>query len=270
MYLKKLNFKKCNLAEGIYVNHKEWVFSWVDIINKKIFYAKRYYLSEKIFDYPFIPSNIFYCDSEKAIILDSHGISEFNWKSKKIKTIYLFDSKIIPDDFRANDGIMLSEDKFLFGTMHKNAPEKKPGAVWLLDKNKIYKICENYIPNFFERLNNFVFISDSHSKIIYKYSLESNKIIGNWLDLSNQKGNPDGGFFSTDQFCYLSCWGDSKIIKISLDGNIVNELKLPIKYPTSCKQLNDKIIITSASSPNYGFNQDQNNSNGYLFLTGLF
>ena len=268
--MNKLDFGKSALAEGLIVNEIERVFSWVDIQKKEIYLSDENFSLLYKYPYPYIPSNIFYCNLKKAIVLDDHGISEFFWQDQSIKIIYKFGAGIIPNNFRTNDGVMLSDNSFLFGTMHQHDHVKYTGSVWLLENNQMFRIHDIHIPNSFILLKDEVLITDSYQKIIYNYSNKLKKIASVWLNYSNYKGNPDGGFYSKNKYFYLTIWGASKIIKIDSKGNIISELILPINYPTNCKEFKNKMIITSASILDVDKLENTNDLNGYLFITELF
>lgn len=268
--MNKLDFTKCALAEGLMVNESEGLFSWVDIEKKEIFLSDDNFSLIHQYSYPYIPSNIFNCNHEKAIVLDDHGISEFYWQDQSVKIINKFDSKIIPKNFRTNDGVMLSENSFLFGTMHKYDSNKHPGAVWLINNNDISWVQSNHIPNSFIVFDDKVLITDSFQKKIYSYSQKLKKITGTFLDYSSLCGNPDGGFYSKNNYCYIAIWGESRIIKIDINGKIISELQLPVIYPTNCKEFKNRMIITSASNYENEKLNVINDLNGYLFVTDLF
>ena len=267
--MKKINVKKTFLGEGLCTNHIDGVFGWVDIDQKRIFFSDLYLKNIYEFEYPYPPSNIFFVDKKKAIVLDDMGIAEFHWKNNEIHRIFRFKKNFLPTGFRTNDGVMLSENCFLFGTMHQISPKEFPGNVWLLQNNELINIQTNHIPNSFIIIDDIILISDSFKKKIYKYSINERKIKDLWFDYSKYPGHPDGGFFSKSFFCYIAIWGESKILKFDKDGNIISELLLPIKFPTNCKELNNKIIITSAQDKNQ-LADDDSNLNGSLYSVDLF
>lgn len=266
----KLDFRRSALAEGLFVNEIEGLFSWVDIEKKEIFLSDDNFSLIHEYSYPYIPSNIFYCNHQKAIVLDDHGISEFYWQNQSLKLIYEFSNDIITNNFRTNDGVMLSDNSFLFSIMHKYDHVKYTGSVWLLENNQISHVQYNHIPNTFISLNDKVLISDSYQKKIYSYSKGLKKILGTWLDYSRYDGNPDGGFYSKNNFIYIAIWGESKIVKIDLNGIIISEFKLPATYPSNCKQFKNQMIITSASILDNNKFDNINDLDGYLFRTEMF
>lgn len=267
--MDKINVKKTLLGEGLCTNHIDGLFGWVDIHQKRIFLSNSNLKNTHEFEYPYIPSNIFYVDKKKAILLDNFGIAEFHWKNEKIYRIFRFKENFLSSGFRTNDGVMLSANCFLFGTMHQISPKEFPGNVWLLQNNEIINIQKNHIPNSFIIIDDFILISDSFEKKIYKYSIYEKKIKDLWFDYSKYSGHPDGGFFSKSLFCYIAIWGESKILKFDKDGNIISELLLPIKFPSNCKELDNKIIITSAQDKNQ-LADDDSNLNGSLYSVDLF
>lgn len=263
------NENLADLGEGLFVNEKDLIISWVDIDNQKIFLLKEDLDIVTQFDYPFIPSNIFYCDKVKAIILDNCGVREFFWDDCSFNILFQFPSNFLDNSFRTNDGVMLSRTSFLFGIMHKTSPDKNLGKVWLLEQGTLKEIQKNYIPNSFIVINDIVLITDSYKKIIYKYSIKERQILGIWKDMSMFEGNPDGGFYNNLDFCFISIWGQSTILKLDLDGNIKSSKKLPVKFPTNCKRFKQKIAITSARIQKKE-NIEINDLNGSLLIEDLF
>ncbi len=239
-----MNFIK--LDEGLCVNTKINQFAWVDIVNRKFYKSddKESFLDE--YNYPAIPSNIFKFDKDRAIVLDDNGISDFVFSDGSVNNFFSYPRNFIPNDFRGNDGVMISGDQFLFGVMHKSNPKKFCGAVWLLDKKRLIKVQENHIPNSFIKIDDFILISDSLKNTVYKFSLDEKKIIGIWRKFNSNDGIPDGGFY-LDGYCYFAMWGKSKVIKLDKNGNYISELLLKELYPTNCKNYKNKILITFAT-----------------------
>ena len=55
-----------------------------------------------------------------------------------------------------------------------------------------------------------------------------------WLDLSEEKLTPDGGCISSDGRIFIAIWDGFKVIELNVNGNIVNEFKVPVPRPTNC------------------------------------
>jgi sugar lactone lactonase YvrE len=269
MNFKILDKNISQLGEGLCVNHKHGIISWVDIENNKIcyFFPKKNLF--KSFNYSCCVSQIFYCDTKQAILLDEKGISYFFWEDQSTKKIFDL-TNIIQQPFRGNDGIMLSPNNFLFGIMHKVNPKKNIGSVWLVNELGLKKICDMHIPNSFIKISDFILISDSEKNIIYKYSIKLKKILDIWLTYNSEVGSPDGGFFSDENFCYFSIWGESKLVKLDINGNQMDELILPVNNPTNCKQFGKKIIVTSALVQDTQIGLKRSEFDGNLLEVDLF
>lgn len=265
----ELNKQDQIFGEGLYINNDLESLSWVDISRKKIFYACLKKANYKEYDYPFTPSNIFYFDIYDAIVLDDKGIAKLNWHNKHITRLFEFPRDLIGEDFRGNDGVMLPNKDFLFGVMHKFNPKKYVGSVWYLTKNKFQKIQENFIPNSFIPLGDYVLISDSHKKIVYKYSINMNKIVGIWKTFNDNQGEPDGGF-SKDNYCFFAMWGNSRILKFDKNANYISELYLDVTKPSNCKIFNKNIFITYALNANEKNPYDNKDGFGNLIRASFF
>lgn len=247
-YIVKINIPFSitgTLLEGICVNQKEGCISWVDIEEKKIFYSENNLENIKVFDYESTPSNIFFVSKEMAIILDDNGISNFYWEKGKSESVVNLSRILADSGYRGNDGIMLGDGDYLFGSMSKKAPEVYPGCIWHYTKHELKKIQDCHIPNLFVKLNNKILIADSHKKFIYEYS-ETGDYKGLWSDWSKLDGTPDGGCVSIDNNIYVASWGSGEIIKLNTDGKRIASIKLPMIQPTNCKIYRNSLIVSSA------------------------
>jgi sugar lactone lactonase YvrE len=149
-------------------------------------------------------------------------------------------------------------------------PKKNIGSVWLVNELGLKKICDMHIPNSFIKISDFILISDSEKNIIYKYSIKLKKILDIWLTYNSEVGSPDGGFFSDENFCYFSIWGESKLVKLDINGNQMDELILPVNNPTNCKQFGKKIIVTSALVQDTQIGLKRSEFDGNLLEVDLF
>ncbi|MBO2577388.1 SMP-30/gluconolactonase/LRE family protein [Shewanella algae] len=235
------------LGEGLYI-YEEKIY-WVDITNKKLFISDlkntcEYNLPEQAGTVLDVLGNKIFLASESGICV--FDISSFSWLVK-----CNIPSNLRSFDERANDGVKVGENKYLFGTMKKEN-QKLNGALWVTNGNDSIKIHENIgIPNSFIKLSDYTYlISDSLLKLIYKFEFEPSflkvKSQEIWLDLSSESCTPDGGCIH-DGFIYFAMWDGSCINKYDLLGRLISKIKLPIKRPTNCKLYNyDSLIVTSA------------------------
>lgn len=241
---KKL--QACELGEGLFVNNADRSYGFVDIIKKKIFLIKKNFSNYCVFDYPYIPSNIFYFDQDKITLLDNFGIADFYPKSKSIVRIYDSSKEFNLKGFRGNDGVKLGNNIFMFGSVHEKMPNENPGNVWFLKNKILNNISLNYIPNSFILMDEFILVADSYKKIIYKHSAKDGSLIDVWSDLNFHQGSPDGGCLGPDSKIYIAAWGAGSIIKLNKKGKIIAEKIVDVPQPSNCKIFGNKLLITSA------------------------
>ncbi len=235
------------LLEGIEVNDLDTLIAWVDILGNKIYLKDLVSSNVATYDYPYTVSNIFEVDAEKAVLLDDHGIAEFFWGNQTINRVFEMQERLAHIGFRGNDGVKLGEKKFLFGTMHKETPEEKPGAVWLLNDGHLTKVSKNTIPNLFVNTGEVILVADSYKKIIFSHSVSTGLVEGVWVNRSHLKGEPDGGCLSRDRGVYIANWGASEILKYSLDGCYIGSRRIHALQPSCCRIARGKLCVTTAS-----------------------
>ena len=236
------------LLEGLAINQELGLIGWVDIEQKKVFKRSVNGNCFLEFDYPFVPSNIFELDDEKALLLDDHGVCEFLWRDQTLNRVFDFSYELVDKGFRGNDGVKLPDGSIFFGSMHKSFPLENPGALWLLIKDKISKVDTNTIPNLFVRMDEGVLVADSHTKLIYKYQMPPLSTKEVWADLSAYDGEPDGGCLSNNGSIYIAHWGAAQLLKLTTNGEVIDYCCLKVKHPTNCKQYKEKLFVSSATA----------------------
>ena len=141
----------------------------------------------------------------------------------------------------------------IYGVMDRNL--NTAGAI-VVSKNKQSYVVDDdiFIPNTFINIpgTNDLLISDSMQYKIFKFQFSKNwETVVNkstWLDLSEEKLTPDGGCISSDGRIFIAIWDGFKVIELNLNGNIVDEFKVPVPRPTNCALdiKEDKLFVTSA------------------------
>ena len=260
MTLKTLTKETFSLGEGLFINQDLDLCSWVDIDKKKVHIIDIIKNSMISFEHKKIPSNIFSLSSDNLIILDDFGISSYDFYGNLQKKIFYFSNKIINNKYRANDGVLKNHNSFFFGTMQKSTTISKKGKIYKLIDNIITKIDDCYIPNSFIFLEDDLLVSDSFTgqMFIYTGKKYEKKIFFKQIDVN--EGRPDGGCLGPDGLIYVCLWGGSCILRLNLNGKILDKITLPIKYPTNCKVYHKSLIITSASM------EDDDGANGKTFI----
>ena len=148
---------------------------------------------------------------------------------------------------------MISDGIYIYGVMDKNL--NTTGAI-VVSKNKQSYVVDDdiFIPNTFINIpgTNDLLISDSMQYKVFKFQFSKDwEVVVNkstWLDLSEKKLTPDGGCISSDGRIFIAIWDGFKVIELDINGNIVDEFKVPVPRPTNCAldAKEDKLFVTSA------------------------
>ena len=187
-------------------------------------------------------------------LTDRSGVISFCLDSLEIQQISTTPAPYVSKTYRANDGVKLSDQLYMYGVM-RDKPIKNDGAL-ILSRDRISKVVYTgiAIPNTFVKIpnSNSLLITDSFEGIVYKIdfndSWESVQSKVKWLDLSHTNTTPDGGCISSDGRVFLAIWDGFKILELDLDGKLMNEFKVPIPRPTNCtlNTKEDQLFVTSA------------------------
>lgn len=239
------------LGEGIYIDKSSSNIYWVDIYNNTLFVAKSlevdsYKIEKQVTTILFVNKDLVYLTSSDGIVL-------FNLTTSKLSLIDKIPDSYSLDNYRSNDAVMISDDIYIYGIMDRNL--EAAGAI-VVSKNSQSRVVDNdiFIPNTFINIpgTNDLLISDSMQYKIFRFQFSKNweTLVSKttWLDLSEKKLTPDGGCISSDCRIFIAIWDGFKVIELDINGNIVDEFKVPVPRPTNCiLDINEnKLFITSA------------------------
>jgi sugar lactone lactonase YvrE len=240
-----------SLGEGLLVRNS-MVF-WIDIDSSQLFVFKD--LKVHCYDLPIQATVIFDLNGNDLIVGSMLEIGAFNILTKNYVKISSFlasgDEHKNSEHFRTNDGALMKEGLFIFGTMCRNQPHNKKGNLYIATLDQLTLIDQLYIPNSFIQLPNGDFlISDSLEKIIWKYAFKNGELMSKKIFKQFDYDVPDGGCLVDQEFLYIAMYNCSAVYILSLDGEVLDKIEVPMKHPTNCKYDIDlnKLWITSAYS----------------------
>ena len=159
------------------------------------------------------------------------------------------------DHVRFNDGTVDCLGRFFAGTMAFDG-SKPVGKLYRFNSDySIDQLDSGFlIPNGmgFDKSNEHFFMIDTGQHIMFRYDfdLECGNISNrNEFIRFDSSEHPDGMTIDADGNFWIAMWGGSVIKVFDSSGEFINELKLPVEYPTSCcfggKHLTDLYITSS-------------------------
>lgn len=255
MNIEILDTPDAILGEGIFFEKSSSTLFWVDIVGNKIFkFSTHTQELIEIFDVPLNPSSIIDTQNNSLIFTNNKGIAKLDLSNGNIKQL----SKLPHDSslYRSNDGVKLSDGNYIFGTMGFQ-PCDKVGIIYKGKNTTSLEPIELgiHIPNTFLELKDELLISDSYKQLIYSISKNLKTKPRVWANFSNESFTPDGGTITKDHRIFIAMWGGSRILELSVEGEIMQSIALPVLQPTNCVIADDNhLYITSAKE---GLNDTQ-------------
>ncbi|MBS1747358.1 MAG: SMP-30/gluconolactonase/LRE family protein, partial [Bacteroidetes bacterium] len=141
---------------------------------------------------------------------------------------------------RFNDGAVDPAGRFLSGTMNFNGSEPV-GSLYSLQTNlSVSKIeTDIYVTNGMDWHpdGNSFFLTDTNRHIIYKYDYDAETgVIFNRSNFIVFKDHefPDGMCIDMEGNLWIASWGAAKICRYNEDGVKIEDIGMPVEYPTSC------------------------------------
>jgi sugar lactone lactonase YvrE len=239
------------LGEGIYIDKSSSNIYWVDIFNNMLFVASSltvdsYKIDKQVTTVLYVNNNLVYLTSPDGIVL-------FNTSTSLLSLIDKIPDFFSSESYRSNDAVMITNGIYIYGVMDRNL--NTAGAIVVSKNKQSYVVVDDiFIPNTFINIpgTNDLLISDSMQYKTFKFQFSKNweTVVSKstWLDLSEEKLTPDGGCISSDGRIFIAIWDGFKVIELNVNGNIVNEFKVPVPRPTNCALdiKEDKLFVTSA------------------------
>lgn len=196
-----------------------------------------------------------------------YGYGIFNTRSKKyhwIKKVWSEDEvkNGKPDKFRGNDGAVDSRGRFWVGFMFDPlvvSEMNSEGAVFRLDPDgSLHRVLDGItIPNgtTWSLDDRTMYFADSPHKTIYQFDFDAetgavaNRRPFYVMPEDNRYGEdavPDGHCIDEEGFMWTALHGGARVLRISPEGKVVAEIKVPTQQPTCPCFVGEELVITSA------------------------
>lgn len=260
------------LGEGVYFDNILRVLYWLDIKCDCIYYK---YLAGNVGFFALEsgsnPSVILDVRDNYLLYVDKFGLQKLSLTSSTVECVFLTPYIDRNSNVRANDGVKLSEDRFLYGTMDSSLVTK--GCLYYYCNGTTSRIdgSEIGIPNSFISTGESLLITDSEEKVIYEvqdFRDFNKKSI--WADFSQDVFTPDGGCIDNNKRIYVAMWDGFRIAIFDLSGTEISSIELPVPRPTNCTIVENRwLYITTAKD---GLSEQEFNKyplSGKVFVVDL-
>ena len=187
-----------------------------------------------------------------AVMALADGFGKYDFGSKTLKLIPPISDTLNPD-VRFNDGTVGPDGRFYAGTMQWQG-KKGLGKLFRLSSDGLYEVLEenHTVPNGmgWNMAKNTFFMVDTGHHCIYAFDFSEGEL--SRKRVFKKFGNdvhPDGMAVDSNNHFWIAMWGGGKIVHLDEKGNYVEEIPLPIKYPTSCcfgGENMDLLLVTSS------------------------
>ncbi|KAK8173870.1 hypothetical protein IWX90DRAFT_156539 [Phyllosticta citrichinensis] len=201
-------------------------------------------------------------NDEHFVFGGKHGYGFFHRKTGAYKYIHKYwtDDEVASGKeklYRGNDGAVDSEGRFWVGTMNDplvKAPTPT-GTLFRFDPDgTLHRILEGvHIPNgiSWTKDNRTMYFADSPTKTVWAYDFDATT--GNisnkrpFFTVQDENGVPDGHALDEDGYMWCAVHGIGKVLRISPQGKLVAEIRVPTRCPTCPAFAGEDLYITSAA-----------------------
>ena len=143
---------------------------------------------------------------------------------------------------RLNDGKVDRAGRMWCGSMQDPNPNDPVGKLYRLNGGKICNCIMDgiRIPNAiaWSPNNKTMYFGDTRASIIWSFDFSLNKgTIKNkrvFVDLSQQKGRPDGATVDEEGYLWNAEYGGSRVVRYTPEGKFDRQIELPVTNVTCC------------------------------------
>ncbi|MDC6367322.1 MULTISPECIES: SMP-30/gluconolactonase/LRE family protein [Flavobacteriaceae] len=194
-------------------------------------------------------------NTKNLVLAVEKGFGVYNIEAKNFMLIDPIAETLNPK-VRFNDGIVGPDGKFYAGTMHWDG-KNGFGSLIRFSPNGKYDIIESNhtIPNGMGWNNDrdTFFMVDTGHHCIYAFDFVEGELSRKRVikKFKNDE-HPDGMAIDSKDHFWIAMWGGAKIVHLDEKANYVEEIGLPVKYPTSCcfgGENKKQLFITSSRLP---------------------
>ncbi|TDZ65004.1 putative sugar lactone lactonase YvrE [Colletotrichum trifolii] len=269
----------CALGEGPYYEKATNVLRFVDIKKKQIHFVNLAKGPESLrtlnLDVPVgVTADIEGVDPKDKILVGlKYGVAVLDVKSGSYEYIAkLHDAH--NERTRANDGAVDPNGRFWLGSMTDfgQGDFQAEGALHRFDGNtgKEHVLTDLLIPNSvgWSPDNKTMYFTHSTDRKVYAWDYNpadgalSNKRI---FYAHDGPGEPDGFRVDTDGNVWHAVYGEGRVLKISPEGKLIGEVRLPTKNITCVQFVGTELFITTASLEDGDGDESQRENGGGLF-----
>lgn len=242
-----LNDIRCALGEGAFWHPDRGEIFWFDIIGCKLHSVARSW------DFDEMPSAMGWVSRDAVVIATETRLMLFDLGTGIDRTLCALEAD--NPVTRSNDGRADPQGGFWIGTMGKRA-QTGAGAIWRYFRGELRCLYPDItIPNAicFAPDGRSACFTDTPSRQVMRVALDEQGWPHGapqvWLDLNEDRLNPDGAVFAADGTFWVAQWGAGRVAGYAPDGGLVGKVDYPALH-TSCPAFGgarlDQLFCTTA------------------------
>ncbi|REL30660.1 SMP-30/gluconolactonase/LRE family protein [Thalassotalea euphylliae] len=237
------------LAEGVLWHPEQASLWWTDIKTSKVYeyqlrndHLKCYSMPERVGCFAFTKQ------PQQLLVAFASGIALYDLASRTINWLAHLDTA--NQGHRLNDGRLDRSGRFWVGGMLEKNVEKEHQSAHKSDKNASLFQLEQKSSSFrlspkktgikisnslcFSPDGKTMYHADSPTGIIYQYQVSADLQLTNEQIFAKTEAGayPDGACIDKNGNLWSAQWGGSRVVQYSPQGQVVQQLDLPVSQPT--------------------------------------
>lgn len=243
------------LGEGPLHDPRNETLYWLDIKGEKLFALSLRNGDKQTWAIPGNISALGLHSNGGLIAAGKHGFCHIKIDEDAAPFVtYLNDPESGIEKTRFNDGSVDPYGFFWAGTMDDGETDAEAGNWWRYGSSgEVQKMASGFhVTNgpVFDADRKIAYLTDSARQIIYRAEYSDASSFGElkvFKQFGPGDGYPDGMAIDRTGALWVAFWDGSCLRRLSLEGDVIETVKMPVQRPTCPVIVGNKIYVTSAS-----------------------
>ncbi|KAK4178448.1 hypothetical protein QBC36DRAFT_299350 [Triangularia setosa] len=277
----------CGLGEGPYYEPATQTLRFVDIKNRKLHTVSvndPSDLTTLSFNEPVtVTADIEGVDpKEKVLIGAKQGLAVLDRKTGEYEYISKIEGEGA-DRIRSNDGAVDPQGRFWMGSMTDfgKGDFRPEGSLFQFSQTHPPKVAltDLTIPNSvgWSPDQKTMYFTHSNAREVIAWDYDTSPFSSAALTLSNKrifyqhegKGEPDGFRVDVQGNIWHAVYGESRVLKLSPEGKLIGEIRLPTRNITCVEFVGEELFITTAGDDDAAEGEESKENGGGLFRVNV-
>lgn len=229
---------RAQCGEGPIWDHRAGLLRWVDIAGESFHAFDPASGHDETIKAPYLVSSILLEKGGGLLTTTANGLERWDSETGALELLHQPELELVENRF--NDAKTDTLGRLWAGTMSKGA-EAPSGSIYCYDQSGVRRVSGGYTVSngmgWSANGRRFYFV-DSIPGVIHQFVCDPGtaelSARTEFVRFDRNLGTPDGLCVDSRDNIWVAMWDGSRVIRLSPEGEVTDEITMPVRRPTSC------------------------------------